>query len=88
VVLEAMASGLAIVGSDVAAIPTAIENRVTGLLVDPGDVYGLAKAIDELAKDPDLRTGLGSNARARAESAFGLGTCTDRFLSILEAAYG
>ncbi len=69
VVLEAMACGLAIVGSDVAAIPTAIEHRVTGLLVDPGDVYGLANAINELAKDADLRTALGANARATAEAA-------------------
>jgi glycosyltransferase involved in cell wall biosynthesis len=88
VVLEAMACGLAIVGSDVAAIPTAVEHRVTGLLVEPGDVYGLANALNELAKDSDLRTALGTNARARVESRFGLATCTDRFLSILGAAYG
>ena len=87
VVLEAMACGLAVVGSDVAAIPTAIEHRVTGLLVEPGDVHGLANAINELAKDADLRTALGANARATAESRFGLAACTDRFLSILEAAY-
>ncbi len=87
VVLEAMACGLAVVGSDVAAIPTAIEHRVTGLLVDPGDANGLANAINELAKDADLRTALGHNARATAESRFGLQACTDRFLSILEAAY-
>ena len=88
VVLEAMACGLAIVGSDVAAIPTAIEHRETGLLVDPGDVFGLANAINELAKDPELRAALGAHARVHAESRFGLGTCTDRFLSILAAAYG
>jgi glycosyltransferase involved in cell wall biosynthesis len=88
VVLEAMACGLPIVGSDVAAIPTAILHRDTGLLVDPGDVHGLAKALDELAKDSDFRDTLGANARARAESQFGLRACTDRFLSILEAAYG
>ncbi len=87
VVLEAMACGLAIVGSDVAAIPTAIEHRVTGLLVDPGDVYGLANAINELAKDADLRAALGTNARTTVEARFGLAACTDRFLSILEAAY-
>ena len=88
VVLEAMASGLAIAGSDVAAIPTAIEHRVTGLLVQPGDVHGLANALGELAKDSDLRIALGANARARAEAQFGLASCTNRFLSILEAAYG
>ena len=88
VVLEAMACGLAIVGSDVAAIPTAIEHRVTGLLVEPGDAHGLANALNEFAKDADLRAALGVNARSRAESNFGLGACTGRFLSILAAAYG
>ena len=88
VVLEAMACGLAIVGSDVAAIPAAIEHRVTGLLVDPGDRHGLANAVSELAKDVDLRAALGANARARVESQFGLSACTSRFLSILEDAYG
>jgi glycosyltransferase involved in cell wall biosynthesis len=88
VVLEAMACGLAIVASDVAAIPTAIEHRQNGLLVEPGDVHGLANALNEFAKDAELRAALGANARSRAESQFGLGPCTDRFLSILEAAYG
>ncbi len=71
VVLEAMACGLAIVASDVAAIPTAIEHRVNGLLVEPGDACGLANAIDELAKDADLRVALGASARATVESRFG-----------------
>jgi glycosyltransferase involved in cell wall biosynthesis len=88
VVLEAMACGLAVVGSDVAAIPSAIDHRVTGLLVEPGDVHGLANAVSELAKDPDLRATLGANGRARAEAQFSLRVCTDRFLSILETAYG
>ena len=88
VVLEAMACGLAVIGSDVAAIPTAIEHRVTGLLVETGIVHQLGNAIAELATDPGLRSTLGANARARAVERFGLAACTSRFLSIVEAAYG
>jgi glycosyltransferase involved in cell wall biosynthesis len=87
VVLEAMASGRAVVASDVAAIPTAIEHGITGLLVRPGDVEALAAAIARLADDRSLAAALGASARARAEAEFGLPACTDRFLSILEAAY-
>lgn len=87
VVLEAMACGCAVIGSDVAAISTAIENRLTGLLVEPGDAKALADAISELAADADLRAALGKAARSRTEARFGLAACTDRFLSILDAAY-
>lgn len=88
VVLEAMACGLPVVGSEVAAIPTAVEHRVTGLLVEPGDARLLANAIIELGKDAELRAELGANARNRVTEQFGLAACTDRFLSIVEAAYG
>ncbi len=88
VVLEAMASGLAVVGSDVAAIPTAVEHEVTGLLVPPGDAKLLAEAVSRLAGDDELRRTLGHAARERAETCFGLGACTERFLTILETSYG
>ena len=58
------------------------------MLVEPGDVRGLANAVGELSKDADLRAALGANARSRVQSKFGLDQCTDRLLSILEAAYG
>lgn len=88
VVLEGMSSGLALIGSDVAAIPTAIEYGITGLLVEPGDAKGLAEAITSLAFDAQRRHAMGAAGRVRAETHFGLPACTNRFLSILEAAYG
>ena len=42
VVLEAMASGVAVVASDVAAVSDAVEHDVTGLLVPPGEPAALA----------------------------------------------
>ncbi len=87
VVLEAMASGLPIVASDVAAIPSAIEHDETGLLVAPHDVDGLAAAIERLAADPRFAAQLADRARRRVEDRFGLPSCTRRFLTILETAY-
>jgi glycosyltransferase involved in cell wall biosynthesis len=87
VVLEAMACGVAVVGSEVAAIPTAIEHRLTGLLVEPGDAKALAVVLDDLAGDAGLRAALGAAARSRAVARFGLQACTDRFLSIMESTY-
>jgi len=61
--MEAMAQGLAVVGSAVGGIKTLIQDRINGLLVGPADVEGLAAAIIELLKDYKLRQGLGIKAR-------------------------
>jgi glycosyltransferase involved in cell wall biosynthesis len=61
--MEAMAQGLAVVGSAVGGIKTLIQDRINGFLVGPADVEGLAGAITELLGDPDKRRNLGANAR-------------------------
>jgi glycosyltransferase involved in cell wall biosynthesis len=62
VLLEAMASGLACVGSDIASIPEAMSDGETGLLVPPGDSRALAEALGRLAADPELRRRIGAAA--------------------------
>jgi colanic acid/amylovoran biosynthesis glycosyltransferase len=64
-VLEAMAHGKPVVASAVGGIPELVEDGVTGLLVEPGDVAGLRAAIERLLADPMLRRRLGRAARAR-----------------------
>jgi len=88
VVLEAMASGRPLVASAVAAIPTAVAHRRTGLLVPPGDPAALAGALTELATAPELRARLGAAARQRVERDFDLERCTWRLGRVLEEAYG
>jgi len=54
-ILEAMANGVAVVATNVGGIPDVIDANVTGLLVNPGDVQGLADAILALITDSELR---------------------------------
>jgi len=61
--MEAMAQGVAVVGSAVGGIKTLIQDRINGLLVAPADVEGLARAIIELLKDYKLRRDLAIKAR-------------------------
>jgi len=61
--MEAMAQGLAVVGSKVGGIKTLIQDKINGLLVNPADVNGLAGAIIALLQDSLLRRNLGINAR-------------------------
>ncbi|MEC8828519.1 MAG: glycosyltransferase [Actinomycetota bacterium] len=48
VAAEAAAAGRAVVGSSVGGIPVVVESGVSGLLVEPGDVHSLAKALAEV----------------------------------------
>lgn len=61
--LEAMATGLASISTNVFGIPEAVLHEETGILIEPGDSEALASAIGRLAADPGLRTEMGRNAR-------------------------
>ena len=53
VLVEAMASGVPIIGSDSGAIPTVVGDA--GLIVPEGDATALANAIQQLMDNPSLR---------------------------------
>jgi glycosyltransferase involved in cell wall biosynthesis len=60
VVIEAMASGRAVIASRIGGIPDIVIDDETGLLVPPGDVKALRDAIERLLADPALRERLGA----------------------------
>ena len=62
--LEASATGLPVVASDVHGIPDVVDHQHTGLLVPPGDARALAAALTRLIDDADLRRELGTAGRA------------------------
>jgi len=66
VLLEAMASGLPIVVSDVAGVPTLIQHEINGLLVPPAEPVAIADAVERLIRDGDLRRKLVSIAHRAA----------------------
>lgn len=68
-VLEAMASGLPVVGSRVDGIPEQVTPE-TGVLVPPADHHALAAAIRELASNSARRSRMGEAAGQRAASEF------------------
>lgn len=51
--MEAMASGLAVIGSDVGGIRSLIEHNKNGLLVKPADAKALSGAILRMLSDPE-----------------------------------
>ncbi len=67
VVLEAMASGLPIVGVNAMALPDLIKQGVNGYLVDPDDALALAHAIAILVRSEALRNTFGYQSRHLAQ---------------------
>lgn len=68
--VEAMALGRACISTRVNAIPEAIGDGVSGLLIEPGDAAALAEALTRLIDDPERQAILGTAARDTALSRF------------------
>lgn len=68
--LEAMATGLPIVASNIPGVSDIITSPEIGILVSPKDVEGLAAALKQLLDDDCLRNKLGTAARERVMSGF------------------
>ena len=66
VLLEALACGKPVIGSDVGGISEIITDDV-GLLINPNDASSLCDAIDKIIEDDEFRLNLASNARNRAQ---------------------
>jgi glycosyltransferase involved in cell wall biosynthesis len=77
--LEAMTAGKAIVASATSGIPEAIESGREGLLVSPGDVGALARALQLLLTDEARRRALGDAAARRARGEFTVQVMADRY---------
>jgi phosphatidylinositol alpha 1,6-mannosyltransferase len=82
VVLEAMASGLAVIATPAGGVADHLRDGVNGLAVAPGDVSAMAAAMVTLASDRALTRRLAVGARATAD-----GLSWDRELDRLDASY-
>jgi mannosyltransferase len=70
--IEAMAAGAALVASRAGAAELVVEDGVTGVLAQPGDVDGLVAALEPLMRDPASAAAMGERARARVVAKFSL----------------
>ncbi len=82
VFLEAMACGLPVLSTRVSAIPEVVIEDETGLLVPPADAPALARAMETLSVDPELRSRLGRAGRARVRERFGLERMIEETLAV------
>jgi N-acetyl-alpha-D-glucosaminyl L-malate synthase BshA len=81
--LEAMASGVPVIGSDAGGLPEVVKHTETGFVLPVGDIEGMAARAIEILKDDEHARELGQAGRRRAASLFG----AERIVSQYEKFY-
>lgn len=86
VILEAMATGLPVVGSRVSGLPTAIGEGINGWLVDEGSVADLIRVLPQAFSDRDRLRELGAASRERTRREFSWESVAARYRAAYVAA--
>jgi glycosyltransferase involved in cell wall biosynthesis len=72
VIMEAMATGLPVISTDIGGIPEMVVQNETGFLVRPGDAGALAGAIEKVIDDRLLAQRFGEAGYERAQRLFSI----------------
>ena len=80
--LEAAATGLPLVATDIEACRAIVREGINGLLVPPRDSGALAEAIIRLVTDEDLRTRFGEASRSIGVREFSEDRIVSRYLDV------
>jgi glycosyltransferase involved in cell wall biosynthesis len=83
VLLESMACGTPVIASNLPGVRAVVSPKVDGLLVEPGDAKDLARAIDTLLEDSEMRNAFGSAGLQKVTGFYDWKKVGDR----LEAIY-
>jgi glycosyltransferase involved in cell wall biosynthesis len=82
--IEAMAAGCLVLGSDTAPVREVIEDGVNGLLVDFFDTAAIARRIEEVLDRPDRHAALRAAARETVLARYALADTLPRHLALIE----
>ena len=85
VILEAMASGLAVIATDVGGNKELVSEEKTGMIVPATDPVSMASVITRLASDASLRRQLGKAARIQAEDNFSLDNMVEKYSNLYQS---
>jgi glycosyltransferase involved in cell wall biosynthesis len=88
VALEAAASGIPTVATNLPGVRSVVCDGETGVIVPPADDHALARALQRLERDPAWRRALGVSARIRAEQEFDWPPLITRLIATYESVSG
>jgi len=76
--IEAASAGLPLVSFDVGGVVEIVKDKNTGLLLSPGDVQGLSKALTDLVGNESRRRTMGDAAKVLYKSNFSIERCVEQ----------
>lgn len=88
VVAEAQACGCPVIASDIPAVRDTVRPEVTGIVVPPGDVEALARAMQRVLSDPVLALRLARAGRASALEKYSWKVAGARYRDLLRSLAG
>jgi len=86
VTLEALASGLPCIASNVGGVKAVIEDGINGYLVSPSDARELSLKVVKLMNNPDLMKEMGEKARERIVGQYSWDRIADRTIDLYQHA--
>ena len=81
-ILEASAAGLPVISTRHAGIPEAVQDGISGILVQEGDITGMSEAMRSLLETPGLARRMGDAGRRHIRERYAM----KRYLTTLKAA--
>lgn len=84
VIIEAMASGVPVIASNIGAFPEIVADKITGLLIEPDNPGALSEALIEILTDEEKARKIKDASRRRAEELFDI----EKILPQILEAYG
>ena len=84
VLMEAMSTGLPVIGTKISGIPELVEDKINGFLVEPDDPSGLSNKIEEVLKMPKSQLQeIENKARLKIETDFNIVKLTDELKNLI-----
>jgi glycosyltransferase involved in cell wall biosynthesis len=82
VLLEAMASGLGVIASNLAGVRSVFSDQEEGFLIKPNNPEDLKEKLDYLARNHELRKTMGQRGRKRIEEKYSLEKMSEKLNSV------